>query len=304
MWPSKKTEHARLVQALQTHSQRQSMPGIQDPLALETLATQIIASLRREAYYKLLQRKQVAARRADPNDPKFDAERAVAHHIQSGNIDEAAWLVFLMTCIGRPADTGWLRLRDVYGKLGTGTWDWASVSLNPATFTTWLSQNWTQVRGKFGNHRKYESLRPNARRNLGTIVENYVAWVGSAGHTPFFAAIIHRAGNDPNVIFDALYKAMTVPSFGRLSKFDYLSLLGRYSIVPIVAGSAYLQGATGPLAGARLLFDGKTTGTSSENALQAKLDLLEGDLGVGMAVLEDALCNWQKSPRKFVHFKG
>ncbi|WP_436443610.1 hypothetical protein [Enterococcus faecium] len=23
-----------------------------------------------------------------------------------------------------------------------------------------------------------------------------------------------------------------------------------------------------------------------------------------MKVLEDALCNWQKSPKKFVHFKG
>jgi hypothetical protein len=31
---------------------------------------------------------------------------------------------------------------------------------------------------------------------------------------------------------------------------------------------------------------------------------LEADLGVGMQAMEDALCNWQKSPRRFVHFKG
>jgi hypothetical protein len=38
--------------------------------------------------------------------------------------------------------------------------------------------------------------------------------------------------------------------------------------------------------------------------LQARLDVLDRDLGVGMAVMEDALCNWQKSPDRFVHFKG
>jgi len=27
-------------------------------------------------------------------------------------------------------------------------------------------------------------------------------------------------------------------------------------------------------------------------------------LNVGMQVLEDSLCNWQKSPRQFVHFRG
>jgi len=34
------------------------------------------------------------------------------------------------------------------------------------------------------------------------------------------------------------------------------------------------------------------------------LDELDEDLVIGMEVLEDALCNWQKSPLKFEHFKG
>jgi len=34
------------------------------------------------------------------------------------------------------------------------------------------------------------------------------------------------------------------------------------------------------------------------------LDELDVDLRVTMKVIEDALCNWQKSPTRFVHFKG
>jgi hypothetical protein len=81
-------------------------------------------------------------------------------------------------------------------------------------------------------------------------------------------------------------------------------LIGRYGIAPIVAGSAYLEGATGPANGARLLLDGRRDGPSTIERLQAGLDELDEKLGVGMTVMEDALCNWQKSPTKFVHFKG
>lgn len=97
---------------------------------------------------------------------------------------------------------------------------------------------------------------------------------------------------------------MTITSFGRLAKFDYLALIGRYGIAPISAGSAYLDGATGPLRGARLLFDGRVDGLTSGEVLQQLLDQLDGYLGVGMQVLEDALCNWQKNPLSFEHFRG
>jgi hypothetical protein len=304
-WPSWDGERTRIALALGEHSRRvRSLPGIADPQAVDVLALQFVASLRREQYYRLLQRKEIAPERADPNHPSFDAERAVAYHMQRGNIDEAAWLVFLMTHFARPADTGWRRLQDVYGCLGKGVWDWASVSADPGAFAAWLAAHWRGVRGKFGNHRKYESLRPDAKRTMREVVESYVAWIGPAGHAKFFADLVHRAGNDPHVIFDVLFRELPVVGFGRLAKFDYLSLLGRYGIAPIEAGSGYLTGATGPARGARLLFDGRPDGLSSDAHLQTMLDDLDRDLRVGMTVLEDALCNWQKSPMRFVHFKG
>ena len=305
MWPSREAQRQRIADALRDHSANvRLLPGVADPRALEALALQFIASLRREDYYRAVQRKRISAQKADPNNPSFDAERAVAYHMQQGNVEEAAWLIFLMTHFAKPADTGWLRLRDVYGKLGEGVWDWPAVSSNPAAFIDWLAANWRRIRGKFGNHRKYETLRPDANLSTGRVVTSYLAWIGPGGHRRFFADKIRAAGNDPHVIFDALYHDLRVPTFGRLAKFDYLALIGRYQIAPIQAGSAYLDGATGPVRGARLLFDGDPEGPTSNEELQRMLDALDNDLRVGMEVLEDALCNWQKSPLKFVHFKG
>jgi len=97
---------------------------------------------------------------------------------------------------------------------------------------------------------------------------------------------------------------MTVKRFGRLARFDYLSLIGRHDIAPISPGSAYLNEATGPEKGARLLFGINTPGSAGYAALQAGFDDLSSHLGVGMQVLEDSICNWQKSPTVFKHFKG
>lgn len=304
MWPSRNTERGRIANELAAAKAALGLSGLPDQATIDTLALQFIASQRREDYYQAVQKKPVSAVRADPNSPLFDAERAVAFHMQQGNIDEAGWLIFLMTHFARPADTKWQRLQDIYGRLGAGVWNWATVSANPAVFYNWIDQHWQQIRGKFGNHRKYNSLNPNAANPLRETVNDYLAWIGPGGHAAFFANAIRLSGNNPHTIFDHLYNDMQVLTFARLGKFDYLSLVGRYGLAPISAGSAYLKGATGPQSGARLLVDGARQSATTLAVIQGKLDALDAQLKVGMAVMEDALCNWQKSPAKFVHYLG
>lgn len=304
MWPSRDAERLRIRHELVVARNALGLVGIPTDAEVDTLALQFIASLRREDYYRLVQQKPIAAHRADPNSPTFDAERAVAYHMQQGDVEEAGWLIFLMTHFAWHAGTGWRRLRDVYGRLGNGIWDWAAVSANPAAFYQWLGANWANVGGAFGNHRKYESLRPNASRSMAAVVADYLRWIGPNGHQAFFGAAVHAAGNDPHTIFAHLYHSMNVVSFGRLARFDYLSLIGRYGVTPIEAGSAFLDGATGPARGARLLLDGNRASGTANDVLQATLTLLDQRLQVGMAVMEDALCNWQKSPTVFVHYVG
>ena len=86
--------------------------------------------------------------------------------------------------------------------------------------------------------------------------------------------------------------------------FDFLAMLGNLGIAPISPGSAFLMGATGPLAGARLLFFGNATNPASASILESKLRDFGKTTGLGMQVLEDSLCNWQKSPGTYQRFRG
>ena len=71
-------------------------------------------------------------------------------------------------------------------------------------------------------------------------------------------------------------------SFGRMAKFDYLTMIGKLELAHIEPGSTYLEGATGPLAGARLLFGGSTTARLSREDLHSRSVELGDALGVGM----------------------
>jgi hypothetical protein len=96
-----------------------------------------------------------------------------------------------------------------------------------------------------------------------------------------------------------------VASFGRTAKFDYLTMLGKLGLAPIVPGRAYLDGATGPLRGAKLLFLGSpNAGGLSTNELDTRVGQLGAALQVGMQEMEDSLCNWQKSPGRFEAYRG
>lgn len=306
-WPGREVRRQQITTILVDFSRAvRPLKGLVSNCEVEALSRQIIASLRREDYFRIIQQRgAIASNRADPNDPAFEAELGVVHFLQGGEIDEAAWLIFLMVYFAKPEVGGWTRLRDVYGCLGNGRWDWATVSADPAQFTAWLAGHWQQIGGKFGNHRKYASLRPDAHTSMGQAVETYVAWVLEEGsHAQHFASIVRGAGNDPHVIFDAFYHALPVKGFGRLGRFDWVSMLARYGLIYARAGSAYLKGATGPAAGARLLFTNNRNGQVADATVQGWLDQLDLVLQVGMEVLEDALCNWQKNPKEFVHFKG
>jgi hypothetical protein len=266
---------------------------------------QMVASIRRLDYSEVIRTRDTSPDRADPNNRLFDPERAAVFHMRAGHVDEAFWLVFLITHFGKNLKYGWQRLRDVYSGLGVYTWTWVRVSANPAAFREWLLQHQGQIGGGFGSHRKFESVRADARGGTAAVVESYVAWVGpTRSHAALMADLVQAGGNSPQSKFDHCYNSMRVTHFGRLGKFDYLALLGRLGFADIKPGSAYLTGSTGPLDGARLLFGGSTNAGIEPTLLDDWLRDLDAVLDVGMQVMEDSLCNWQKSPLEFKHFRG
>jgi hypothetical protein len=137
-------------------------------------------------------------------------------------------------------------------------------------------------------------------------VKSYIAWVGAnRGHARLLDEVRVSAGNDPKAAFDELYHSMTaVTSFGRTARFDFLTMVGKLGLANIEPGIPYLVGSTGPLAGARLLFANSKAAKLRADDLDQRVASLGAYLGVGMQVMEDSLCNWQKSPDKFKAFRG
>ncbi len=294
---------AQIHKALATYEQRvQSLAVLAQPGFRDALVDQLIESVRRQRYIAACLRRPVSPLRADPASPLFDPVKAAIHHIRKGDHDEACWLVFLFVQFGRHRTRGWGYCRSFYGRLGGDTrWDWKSVTSDVDGVARWLlehSADMGRAGGGFGNHRKYEKLA-----HTGRTIASYVEWVGPArSHALRFGEAKRIAGGDPKEAFDLLFRSMrSVFRFGRTARFDYLAMISKLGLAEIIPAHAYLRDATGPLAGARLLFGQPS---ASAAVLEESVDQLAQWVNLGFDVLEDGLCNWQKSPGEFKPFRG
>jgi len=288
----------------------QELPGINTDERIQVLVKQLIDSIRRVQYVFVIGKRDIGHRRIDPNDSSFDPIMGAVYMKRKGMIDEAFWLAFLSVNYGKNLRHGWKRVSDIYGCLGDGNiWTWGNVSQDVEGFKEWIKDNYNSIGGAFGNHRKYETIKPNSAKSPGLVVESYVNWVGAQNsHEDLIRSCIETVGDDPREMFAYLYKTMgQVISFGRTSKFDYLTLLAKLGLAKIEPGLTYMQNSTGPADGAKLLFYGSSSVSVRSSILEQHLVDLESTLSLselGMQVLEDALCNWQKSPSRYKYFNG
>lgn len=290
-------------------AQVQALPGIHDPAALDCLVKQLLDAIRRVKFVERLGTTQPHPDCADPTSDRFDPLRAAIIKARQGDHSEAIWLTFLAVHFGKHNKDSWTLARLVYGREGEqGLWDWKSVSANPADFRRWLAaQNGTLRRFRFSNHRQYESLAAHTTKGTGSIVHSFVDWIATAGSLDALVRTTHQqVGQNPTAVFDALYKGMKqVQRFGRLGKFDFLTMLGKLGLAPIQPGSAYIWDvATGPYRGICLLATGSTKGPLRRKQADQIYQDLGKVLNLGMQELEDGLCNWQKNPTVYKYFRG
>lgn len=289
-----------------------SLPGIQNPANCAAFIEQLLESIHRIDYISKILNRDISPLRADPSSEFFDPLKAAILYHRQGNIEESFWLVFLSVHFGKHFKDGWRLTQDVYGQMsGKSHWNWKNTSAHPQAFRKWLATHQNQLKTdgiprRFGNHRKYESLDGWSNAGTGEVVESYIKWVNPPRtHLELVQEASGKAGRNPRTLFDCLYHSMqAVHRFGRTARFDYLTMIGKLGLARIEPGSTYMQGATGPLIGARLLFGGSKKSDLSRSDLDNRLVELGDYLNVGMQVMEDALCNWQKSPNAFRRFRG
>ncbi len=283
------------------------LPGINNQNDRVAFLEQLAESIHRVQYVSKLREIEISEKRINPSSDLFDPIKGAEFHRRNGNIEEAFWLIFLSVHFGKPLKHGWIRVSDVYGSLGKGpNWTWDLISNETAAFRSWLAENQHAIRGTFGNHRKYQSLDAIKNSGTGNAIATYVKWVMNFGtHQELFDNALRKT-DDRRKAFDLLYHSMErVISFGRMAKFDYLSMIGKLGLADIEPGSTYMEGATGPYAGGNLLLLGKRRSNSyNRRRLDELLIKLDEFLQVGMQAIEDSLCNWHKSPGKFIAFRG
>lgn len=284
------------------------LPGLPDDVHIDVLVAQLIESQRRTRYVQRLLGMQLSPAALDGTGGSFDPLKGAILKERAGDYDEACWLVLLSVHFGKNRQSGWKLAGDFYSRLGDGElWDWPATSGDIIGMRGWLDANGNALRrrgGGFGNHRKYESLNAWETTGTGQVLATYVEWVGDGTHAERFAQVA-PASLTPSERFAALYASLRpVARFGRAARFDFVTTLGKLGLADVEADSPHLSGATGPLAGARLLMDGNTHSRSRASSLEARLIPVQQALGVSFDVLEDALCNWQKSPSHFVPFRG
>ena len=285
------------------------LPGVESKANSNALCKQLVSSIHRIRYIQRILERKISATATDPLSEYFDPIKAAIFHCRNGNIEEAFWLVFLSVHFGKHGKFGWQLVRSIYGANGAKKyWSWKNVSSNPQNFRKWLAENQNAIKsgkktGRFGNHRKYESLDAWSNAGTGHVIETYINWVKKFGtHQKLIENAKKQIGNDPGKLFDYLYRSMSVVHrFGRTARFDYFTMIGKIGLAEIEPRSTYMDGATGPLKGAKLLF-GKAD--LSKKELDIRIVELGDYLDVGMQVMEDALCNWQKKPNAFVLFRG
>jgi len=292
--------------------EERTLIGIRDPITRGIFIEQILESIRRVKYVSVIKIRNLSERNTDPNDEMFDPVKAAVVHQRREDIDEAFWMVFLFVHFGRNLKGEYRYTRDIYGCLGgSDRWDWVRTSADPVEFRKWLNDHQAQLKqsgvpGGFGNHRKYQSLDAYSPRGTGATVETYVNWVGpTRQHKNLFDQAIIKAEGDPKKAFHLLYQSMDqIAQFGRVARFDYLAMIGKLGLANLEPDTPYLQNSNGPLRGAKLLFGGEKTAIFKISDMDRWLADLGTQLGVGMQVLEDALCNWQKSPASLIRFRG
>lgn len=278
------------------------LPGIRSEANLDAFANQLNDSIRRIKYITTIRDKTISDSITDPLLLSFNPIKAASWHKASGNLDEAFWLIFLITHFGKNHKTGWELLRNFYSGLGANVlWSWERLTDDLQAFEAWVQNNLNSFGGmRFGNHRKFESVS-----NMKNTITTYAEWIGGAyNHEEKFHQIRNEVGDNPTDFFHGLYESMTsVFRFGRTGRFDYLCLVGKMGLADIEPGSIYLTGATGPKEGIKLLLNApRLRSRQIDEVMKNLCDHL--DLYFGMQVLEDALCNWQKNPSLYKYFGG
>lgn len=295
-----------IKEKLDIYRRRVELPGLENPNCEMSFIKQFIDSYKRIRYIEILKSRAIDVDRKNPHSNIYDPIMSSILYFNDGNINESVWNLLLYVHFGKNVKSNYNLVRAVYGRLDNpNIWNWSTITSDLANFKLWLGDNFEEIKrhGSFGNHRKYQSLRINSKSGTYQTFESFFNLVDN-DFEKFISLLPDSIRSDKNIFFDYLFWHFDgIIGFGRLAVFDFLCMIGKVGILEIEPGHPYL-GNSGPVEGTKLLFE------SNEKTKDLN-DFLK-DLGINafndypfvMQILEDSICNWQKSPTSYKLFRG
>ncbi len=295
------TEYHRLLEEVTILSNNGNLPGLTSQGHVESFVKQLIDSIKRNDYIFFINSLQFSEQVTDPNSPAFNPIKAVSYYISIGDHEEAIWLIFLIIHFGKNKRYSWNLLRNVYGGLSNRIWSFDSIQSDFEEFSLWIERNAILIKqnANYGNHRKYESIH-----QCPLVFRSYINLMGGSQFT--YLNDISIAAENANLdVFDELYRHLRIYRFDRIGKFDFLCMLFKFGIIAHEPRKIYVEKATGPKIGSKLLFFNNRNDTSRSRIINANIEDLSRIINhpLKMQILEDAICNWQKSPNVYLSFR-
>lgn len=236
----------------------------------------------------------------DLDHADFNPLQLIIQYIREKQTDEACWLLFLYTYIGKHPKFEWNLLKKIYsGTYGSTPWKWEDIRNNDEAFQHWLWENLAIISEKsgLGEHHKYSHLDQSKGIAMGRDILEYITWVKDSENHIGLLNKVRETETKPTEIFQKLYQSMDAKtSFNKLIKFSYLNLISTLNIFPMEPGHPYLNDFILSKRGAQNLFEGKNRKKISADRLNELFIAFHTHLGLtsGLQVLQKTLAKWGK----------
>lgn len=208
------------------------------------------------------------------------------------------WIIFLATYFGKSDTSGWKLFNRAAFDGNYELISFEKVVKDVNKYFNYL-QSFDFFEGtKYSNHRKYTK-------------KSLLGEKGVFNSMDYITNNIKDFTQKDRLSFnDAYLRSQKIPSFGRLSAFDFTSSLVKCSLNVEEPKSMYAENSTGPMQALKLILDlTKSINTSRDARIKLSYDLVRffeenSDIFMTGQVLEDAICNWQKKPDEYRYFRG
>lgn len=264
---------------------------------ISVLSHQTIDSIRRISIYEAY---AIKARRAEQlNLPFIDTSNPFTLSQRSSlEVDSKVWYIYLATYFGKSNKSKWKLFNKAVFRKDRTLIRLKEIQTNREKYYSYLKDIDFFEGANFSNHRKYTKKALEGHNGLINSIDYFLDNLDHYSHSKL-------------VEFDLIFRnAMRIPNFGRMAAFDFTSSLCKCNLNVKDPISMYHHSSTGPLRALKdilILADCKDVSKSAQ--VEFGNNLLDWfirhfNTQVVAQVLEDAICNWQKSPKKYQRYFG